>query len=74
MSHNLAFASLVAFVVAMVRTIFYQDHGAFIGPVTIGLAFCLFWLFLHRAVVFYRWSAIDINSAIKILKLAEKND
>lgn len=72
MSHNLAFASLLAFVSGIIRMIAFPGIGAPIAPVTVGLSFLLFWLFLHRAVVFYRWAAIDINSAVKILKLADK--
>lgn len=71
MSHNLAIACIIAIVNMILRLLFLgQDIGFWI--LLIILSSMLFFLFLHRAVVFSRWAAVDINAAIRVLKLGEK--
>lgn len=71
MSHNLAIACIFAIVNIILRLSIYGGSLLFWLPL-IAMSLLLLLLFLHRAVVFYRWSAIDINAAIKVLKLGEE--
>lgn len=72
MSHNLALCCLIAVFILLTRAILLpiQDFALWIGLL---LTFCvLFFLFIHRAVVYFEWAANDINSTINKLDLEKK--
>jgi hypothetical protein len=71
-SHNMALACLFFLGVSVVKISFFTatDYGLWFFMSC--AAFGLFFLFLHRAVVFYSWAALDIIATIKTLKLQEK--
>ena len=72
MSHNLAVASLVMFLVALIRAFSTGTDSA--SWLIISLAAVLFFfIFLQRAVTFYVWANHDLNAAINCLKLDEKH-
>ncbi len=71
MSHNLAVASLVMFVVAIIRSFSTGTNSATWLLISLA-AILLFFIFLHRAVTFYVWANHDLNAAINCLKLDEK--
>ncbi len=69
MSHNLAIACLFVATNVGAKLWFLSTGRSFwIGVLVV--AILLFFLLLHRAVVFYRWAAVDINAAMKVLALA----
>jgi hypothetical protein len=72
MSHNLAIAALLVFIISLARMVFYgEPFTAFwLGICLVSLL--MFFFLLQRAVRFSIWAADDINSAINILKLNEK--
>ncbi len=72
MAHNLAVACMVVFVIVIIKVIFIYP-----GNLLFWIFFCagmilLFFLFLHRAVVFSIWAADDLNAAIRKLNLLER--
>lgn len=69
MSHNLAIASLIICTIVLVKVIFLSpDNLAFWIVLIVGLLF-IFFLFLHRAVVFSVWATDDLNASIRMLNL-----
>ncbi len=74
MSHNLAVASLMAFVVTIIKLVF-QTVGNHQFWITFSIvAFVFFFIFLHRAVRFSIWAAHDLNAAVSRLKLLERSE
>ena len=73
LSHNLAIACLVFFVVSVIQ-IFIDERTFIFAWSIIGLAsILLFFIFIKSAVVYSQWAGRDLNSAISALKLREKS-
>lgn len=75
MSHNLAVASLLAFLIGLVKLFFLPLGGnAQFWTLLVIIAFLFFLIFLHRAVRFSIWAAHDLNAAVAKLRLEERAD
>ncbi len=73
LSHNLAVACLVFFVVSVIQ-IFIDDRTLILTWSAIGVvSIVLFFIFIKSAVVYSQWAGRDLNAAISALKLREKS-
>ncbi len=73
MSHNMALSCALLFIISLIKLVFFKISTLYLDWVLVAfVSLLLFFLFLHRAVVFYSWAATDINATIKCLKLREK--
>lgn len=73
LSHNLAVACLVFFVVSIIQ-IFIDVKSYILTWSMIGLvSVILFFIFIKSAVVYSQWAGRDLNSAISALNLREKS-
>lgn len=67
MAHNLAVASLLIFLMVVLKIILFRPNGLGIWIGVTAALIILFFIFLHRAVVFSIWAANDINATIKLI-------
>lgn len=73
LSHNLAVACLIFFVVSIIQ-IFIDDRTLILTWSAIGVvSIVLFFIFIKSAVVYSQWAGRDLNAAISALKLREKS-
>ena len=72
MSHNLAFACILVSLFSLVKIIILSppNLGFWIGVIVLNVV--LFFLFLHRAVVYSNWAAVDLNATIDKLNLQDQ--
>jgi len=74
MSHNLAVATFIVFLLALFKVIFLSPQNYTFWAVFLGSLVFLFFLFLHRAVIFSIWAANDLNATIHQLKLQRRSN
>ena len=71
MSHNFAISSAVLFIVCLIKLAQNNTNWMIWAGLGVFTIF-LFFVFLHRAVIFFHWSAHDMNATISRLKLDGK--
>lgn len=72
MSHGLGTALLVTFINAMIKIRWMQPPNPDFWFVVAIATLAMFFLLVHRAVVFDRWAADDLNAAIRVLNLEKR--
>lgn len=74
MSHNLATACFIIFIMVLTKSLLLLPNFPINSLIHLTVLTFLFFLFLHRAVVFSIWAADDLNATIKELELLEKRN
>lgn len=72
MSHNMAVAGLLAFILMLLKLAFQRPENAGFWQAAAVVTFILIILFIFNAIKFNIWSANDHNAAIKVLRLPER--
>ena len=72
LAHNLALATLMLFVVSVLRIFVFTGSSVLLFAVIALLSVIGFFLFLNRAVVFRTWAIKDLDASINTLNLDKK--